>query len=74
MEDRIEEEDIEEIIRNKIIKEKEAEVGLEKGHMQTIIAEGETVVVVIVDQGQDQEQVHIGIELSVISVESMITL
>ena len=42
--------------RNEIIKEKE--VGLEKDHIQTIIAEGETGVVVIVDQGQDQEQVH----------------
>ena len=28
----------------------------------------------IVDQGQDQEQIQIGIELDVISVESMITL
>ena len=28
----------------------------------------------VVDQGQDQEQVQIGIELDIISVESMITL
>ena len=53
MEDRIIEEDIEENIGMKIITEKEVEVGLEKD-IWTIIAEGETGVAVIVDQGQDQ--------------------
>ena len=72
-EDRIIEEDIEEIIGMKIITEKEVGVGLEEDHIQTIIAEGETGVVVIVDQGQDQEQVQIYIELGVINVENMIT-
>ena len=59
----------------KIITEKEVEVGvgLEKDHTWTIIAEGETGVVVTVDQGQNQEQVQIGIELGDISVENMIT-
>ena len=71
MEDRIIEEDIEEIIGMKIITEKEVEVGLEKD-IQTIIAEGETGVVLIVDQGQDQEKVQIEIDLGVISVENMI--
>ena len=47
----------------KIITEKEVGVGLEKDHIQTIIAEGETGVVAIVDQGQDQEQVQIEIEI-----------
>ena len=38
----------------KIITEKDIGVGLEKDHIQKIV-EGETGVVVIVDQGQDQE-------------------
>ena len=74
MEDRIIEEDIGEIIGMKIIPEKEVGVGLEKDHIQTIIAEGETGVAVIVDQGQDQEQVKTEIELGVINVGNMITL
>ena len=69
--DRIEE-DIEEIIGMKIITEKEVEVGLEKD-IWTIL-EGETGVVVIVDQGQDQEHIQIKIKLGVISVENMIIL
>ena len=44
----------------KIITKKEVGVGLEKDHIWTIIA-GETGVVVIVDQGQKQEQVQIEI-------------
>ena len=54
LEDRIIEEDIEEIIGMKLITEKEVEVDLEKDHIRTII-EGETGVVVIVDQCQDRE-------------------
>ena len=71
MEDRIIEEDIEEIIGMKIITEKEVGIGLETDHLQTTITE-ETGVVVIVDQGQDQEQVQIEIELGVINVGNMI--
>ena len=56
-----------------IITEKEVGVSLEKDHIQTIIVEGETGVVVIVDQGQDQEQVQIQTELGVIDVENMVT-
>ena len=70
LEDRIIEEDTEEIIGMRIITEKEVEVSLQKD-IQTVV-EGETGVVVIVDQGQDQEQVQIEIELGVISVENMI--
>ena len=44
-----------------------------KDHIQTLV-EGETGVVVIVNQGQDQGQVHIDIELDAISVGNMITL
>ena len=36
---------------------KEVGIGLERYHIQTITAEGEAGVIVIVDQGQDQEQV-----------------
>ena len=72
LEDWIVAEDINKIIRMKIITEKEVEVGLGKD-IWTII-EGETGVVIIVDQGQDQEQVQIEIDLGVISVENMITL
>ena len=72
LEDIIEEGDIEKIIEMKIITEKVEEVDLEKDN-QTII-EGETGVVVIVDQGQDQGQVQIEIEKGVICVENMITL
>ena len=53
LEDRIVEEDKKEIIEMKTTIEKEVEVGLEKD-IQTIM-EGETGVVVIVYQGQDQE-------------------
>ena len=55
----------------------EVGVNLEKGHFQDIIAviiEGMIEGQAVVDQGQDQEQVLIGIELDVINVESMITL
>ena len=64
--------DIKEIIRMKIITEKELEVGLENDIWTTI--EGETGVLVILDQGQDQEQVQIEIELGVINVGNMIIL
>ena len=74
MEDRTIEEDIEEIIGVKIVTEKEVEVGLGKDHIQTIIAEGETGIVVIIDQGQDQEQVQIETELGVKNLWNMITL
>ena len=47
--------DIEEIVEMRIMTEKEVEVGLEKDHIQMIV--GETVVVVIVGEGQNQEQV-----------------
>ena len=73
LEDRTIEEDIEEIIGMRTMTEKEIGVGLEKDHIQTIV-EGETGVVVIVDQGQDQGQVQIGIELDALSVGNMITL
>ena len=63
LEDSIIQEDIEEIIGMKIITEKVVGVGLEKDHIQIIIAEGKKGIVVIVDQGEDQEQVQIGIEL-----------
>ena len=56
----------------KITTEKEVEVGPEKD-IQIITAEGEMGVVVIVDQGQDKEQVQIETEVGVISVENMIT-
>ena len=68
LEDIIAEEDIEEIIRMKIITENEVEVGLET-YIQTTI-ERETGVVVILDQ----EQVQIEIKLGVINVENMIIL
>ena len=73
LEDRIIEEDIEEIIGMKIITEKELGVGLGKDCIWTIVIEGKIGVVVIVDQDQDQEQVQIETELGVISVENMIT-
>ena len=63
--------DIEEIIEMRIMTEKEAEVGLEKDHIQMIV--GEETVVVIVDLGQDQEQVQTEIELGAINVGNMIT-
>ena len=53
LEDRIVEVDIEEITGMKITTEKEVEVSLEKDHIWKII-EGETRVVVIVDQCWDQ--------------------
>ena len=52
-EDRTIEEDIEEIIGMRTMREKEIGVGLEKDHIWTTV-EGETGVVVIVDQGWDQ--------------------
>ena len=55
------------------MRQKEVGVGLEKDHVQTLI-EGETGIVVIVDQGQDQGWVQIEIELDAISVGNMITL
>ena len=54
MENRIIEEDIEEIIGMKITTEKKVDIGLEKDHIWTI-TEGDTGIVVTVDQGQDQE-------------------
>ena len=52
LEDRIIEVDIKETIGIKIMKE--VEVGPEKDHIK-IISEGMTEVIIIVDQGQDQE-------------------
>ena len=49
-------------------------VGLEKDHFQKIIAERDTGVVVIVDHGEDQEQVQLDIELGVINVVNIIIL
>ena len=77
LEDRIAEENIEVIIGMIVTVEIEVGVNLEKGHFQETIAvmvEGMIEVHVIVDQGQDQEQIRIGIKLDVISEESMITL
>ena len=68
MEERIVEKDIEEIIGMESVTEKEVEVGLEKDIWT--ITEGK---IGVVDGGQDQEQVKIGIELGVISVENMTT-
>ena len=76
-EDRITEENIEVTREMKATAEREVGVGLEKGHFQEVmvaVIEGMIEVQVIADQGQDQEQAQIGIELDVISVESMITL
>ena len=73
LEERIIEEDKEEMIGMKMITQKEVGVGLEKDHIQTIIAEVETEIVVIVDQGQDQEQVEIETALGIINVWKMIT-
>ena len=71
MEDRIVEENIEVIIRTKIIAEKEVKVGLEKDHFQGIsIMEGMIGALAIVNQGQDQVQIEI--QLGVISVENII--
>ena len=64
---------IEEILETRVMVQKEVEVGLEKDHIQMIVG-GETGVVVIVDQHQDQEQVQIKIELGAINVGNMITL
>ena len=50
---------------------KEVGVGLEKGCIQ-ITSEGRTEVIVIVGQGQYQDQVLLETELGIISVESMI--
>ena len=57
--------------RNKIMKE--VGVGLEKGNIKVTL-EGMTGVVVIVGQGQDQEQILIETELGAISVENIIIL
>ena len=65
MKDRIEE-NIEVIFRRV---EKEVGVGAEKDHFQEILIIGKTL-----DQGQDQEQVKIEIELGVINIENMIIL
>ena len=76
LEDRIAEENIE-ILGMKVTVEREVGVDLEKGHFQEIIAgiiEGTIEVQAIIDQGHDQKQVQTGIELDVLSVESMITL
>ena len=70
------EENTEVIIRMKIIAEKEVGVGLGKDHFQgiLIIIEGTIEVLAIVEQGQDQQQVEIEIELGAISVENMTIL
>ena len=57
----------------RIITQKEKGVGLEKDNFQGILViEEMTAAQATVDQGQYQEQLQIGIELSVISVENMI--
>ena len=72
LEDRIVEDNTEEIIGKKIMVAKEVGVGLEKGHFRgIIIIAGMTGTQAIVDQDQDQEQVQIEIELVVISVGNM---
>ena len=54
LEDKVVEENIEEIIGMNIIVEKDVGVGLEKDHFQGILLiEGTTEVQAIVDQGQD---------------------
>ena len=76
LDDRITEEHIDVTTGMKATAEREAGVGLEKGHFQEIMAaiiEGMIEIQVIVDQCQNQEQARIGIELDVISGESMIT-
>ena len=66
------------ILEDRIVEENtEVIINLEKGHFQekiAVIIEGMIEVQGRVDQGQDQEQVLIGIELDVISIQSMITL
>ena len=77
LEDRISEENIEVTTGMKATAEKEVGVCAEKGHFQKImvaIIEGTMGVQEIADQDQDQEQAQMGIELDVISVESIITL
>ena len=76
MEDRIAEENTEVIIGMIVIVGIEVEVNLEKGYLQETIAiiKGMIEVQAIEDQGKDQEQVQIEIELGVISVGNMIIL
>ena len=75
LEDRIVQENIEVIIGTRITAEREAEVGLGKGHFQGIVKiEGMIEAQEIVDQDLDQEQVPLGKELDAISAESMTTL
>ena len=53
----------------------EAGTGPQNGHFPEIMATmPETEIQAIVDPGQDQEQVQIGIEFDVISVGNMIIL
>ena len=75
-EGRLAEGNTEVIIGMIVIVEIEVVVNLEKGHLKETIAiiEGMIEVQVIVDQGQDQEQVKIEIKLGVISVGNMIIL
>ena len=68
-EDQLIEVDIEEII--KVIIMREVGVRLGNGHTQAMFEEM-TEVIVIVGQGQDQEQVLLEIELGVISAKNMI--
>ena len=76
LEDRIAEENTKMIIGIIVTVEIEVGVNLEKSHFQETIAivEGMIEVQATVDQGQDQEQVQIKIELGVISVGNMIIL
>ena len=71
-EDRMTQEDVEEIIDVRAMTEKKVGVGLEKDHIWIIIG-GEIGVVIIVDQNQDQGKEQIEIELCVISIGNMIT-
>ena len=76
LENRITEENTDVITGMIVIVQIEAEINLEKGHSQETIAtiEGMIEVQAIVDQGQDEGQVQIQIEIGVTSVGNMITL
>ena len=70
MVDKIAEESIETIIEMTVMTE--AGTGLKKGHFQETIVTIEIGLQAIVDPGQDQDQVQIETEFSVISVGNMI--
>ena len=76
LEDKIVKENTEVIIGMKTIAEREVGVGPEKDNFQgiTIIIEGAIEAQAVVDQGLDQEQVQIEIELGAINVENMTIL